>query len=358
MPGDGVGPEVIRQALRVLTAAGERFGFALEAEEFPVGGAAIDALGEPLPESVKAACLAADAVLLGAVGGPAWDGLQGDLRPEAGLLELRKALGAYANLRPVTAPDFLAGASPLKREVVAGTDMMIVRELTGGIYFSGPKGTAEGPQGREAFNTMRYSEAEITRIAQVAFSWARRRRGRVASVDKANVLETSQLWRDVVTRVRDADYPDVELEHLYIDNAAMQIVRRPADFDVVATANLFGDILSDLAAALPGSLGLLPSASVGGSTGLFEPVHGSAPDIAGQGKANPAAAVLSGAMMLDEWGEADAARAIRRAVNATLAEGLRTADIREPGCRVASTEEVGARIAFLAGQESTMEAAA
>ncbi len=355
MPGDGVGPEVTREALRVLGAAGERFGFALAHEEFPVGGSAIDALGAPLPESVKTACLASDAVLLGAVGGPAWDALQGDLRPEAGLLALRKALGAYANLRPVAVPDFLAGASPLRREVVAGTDMMIVRELTGGIYFSSPKGPVEGTEGKEARNTMRYSEAEIARIAQVAFTWARRRRGRVTSVDKANVLEVSQLWREVVTRVRETDYPDMELEHLYIDNAAMQIVRRPSDFDVVVTANLFGDILSDLAATLPGSLGLLPSASVGGSTGLFEPVHGSAPDIAGQGKANPSAAILSAAMMLEQWGEADAARAIRRAVNETLAEGARTADMREPGCRVVSTGEMGARVASRVRQETGRE---
>ena len=358
LPGDGVGPEVTREALRVLAAAGERFGFVVASEEFPVGGCAIDAFGAPLPEFVETACLASDAVLLGAVGGPDWDALQGAMRPEAGLLRLRKALGTYANLRPVAVPDFLAGASPLRRDVAAGTDMMIVRELTGGIYFSEPKGVVEGTQGKEARNTMRYSEEEIARIAHVAFAWARRRRSRVTSVDKANVLEVSQLWRAVVTRVHEAAYPDVELEHLYIDNAAMQIVRRPSDFDVVVTANLFGDILSDLAATLPGSLGLLPSASVGGSTGLFEPVHGSAPDIAGQGKANPAAAILSAAMMLEQWGEADAARAIRRAVNETLAAGVRTADMLEEGCRVASTEELGAHIASHVRRAQQVEAAA
>ncbi len=355
LPGDGVGPEVTREALCILAEAGERFGFAVTSEEFFIGGSAIDAFGTPLPEATAIACLESDAVLLGAVGGPAWDDLHGDLRPEAGLLGLRKKLGVYANLRPVTVPDFLAGASPLRREVVAGTDMMIVRELTGGIYFAEPKGLVEGTQGKEALNTMRYSEAEIERIAHVAFTWARRRRRRVTSVDKANVLEVSQLWNDVVTQVHSAGYPDIELEHLYIDNAAMQIVRRPSDFDVVVTANLFGDILSDLAATLPGSLGVLPSASVGGAVGLFEPVHGSAPDITGEGKANPVAAVLSAAMMLEELGEADAATAIRRAVSETFFGGVRTADMQEEGCRLVSTEEMGACIAGHVRQTASKE---
>lgn len=355
LPGDGIGREVTEQALRAVEQAGARFGFYVEANDCAAGGAAIDRYETPLPEATLKACRQSDAVLLGAVGGPKWDDRTGEQRPEAGLLRLRKELGAYANLRPVSVPDALAGSSPLRREIVAGTDMLIVRELTGGIYFGEPKGRVSTESGAEAFNTMRYADAEIARIARVAFEWARRRRGRVTSVDKANVLEVSRLWREVVSRVHDEEYTDVRLEHLYVDNAAMQIVRRPSDFDVIVTGNLFGDILSDLAATLPGSLGLLPSASVGGPVGLFEPVHGSAPDIAGDGKANPIAAVLSAAMMLDHWQQATAAVAVRRAVDAVLADGLRTADIWADGCTRVSTEEMGARIAeWIASPEEVL----
>jgi 3-isopropylmalate dehydrogenase len=345
LPGDGIGREVTDQAIRVLERAGSRFGFGVATSELAAGGAAIDAFGTPLPEETLSACKQSDGVLLGAVGGPAWDDCTGEARPEAGLLRLRKELGAYANLRPVRVPEALAGSSPLRREIAAGTDMLIVRELTGGIYFGEPKGRASTKSGVEAFNTMRYAEHEVERIARVAFDWARRRRGMVTSVDKANVLEVSRLWREVVTRLHAAEYSDVSLEHLYVDNAAMQIVRRPSDFDVVVTGNLFGDILSDLAATLPGSLGLLPSASLGGRVGLFEPVHGSAPDIAGEGKANPIAAILSAAMMLEAWNERDAAASVRKAVDAALSDGLRTADIWTTGNTRVGTEEMGARIA-------------
>ena len=337
------------EALRVLRAAADVFGFEVTADEHPAGGVAVDEFGDPLPDQTLDSALASDAVLLGAVGGPKWDHLDGKLRPESGLLRLRKGLGVFANLRPVTVPAELAGGSPLRAEIVSGTDLLIVRELTGGIYFGQPRGR----NAVEAYNTMRYSADEVERIARVAYEWARRRRGRVTSVDKANVLDVSRLWREVVTRVHREEFADVELEHLYVDNAAMQLVRRPADFDVVVTGNLFGDILSDLAATLPGSLGLLPSASVGGAVGLFEPVHGSAPDIAGQDKANPIAAILSAAMMLDHLQEADAAAAVRRSVDAALAEGLRTGDICEDGRRAASTSEFGRRVAELVGQPAT-----
>lgn len=339
LPGDGIGPEVTAQALRVLHAVAEAHGFALTVEEHLMGGAAIDATGSPFPDETRNACLNASAVLLGAVGGDKWDDVPTDRRPERGLLELRKALGTFANLRPVAVPEALAGGSPLRHERVAGTDLLIVRELTGGIYFGTPRGRDDAG----SFNTMRYADAEIERIARVAFEWARRRRGRVTSVDKANVLEVSQHWREVVTAVA-ADYPDVALDHLYVDNAAMQIVRRPQQFDVVVTGNLFGDILSDLAATLPGSLGMLPSASLGGSVGIFEPVHGSAPDIAGQGIANPTATILSGAMLLDALGEAEAARAVRHAVDAALAAGHRTADLCGPGDQPVSTTQMGDHI--------------
>lgn len=343
LPGDGIGREVTEEALRVLRAAADAFGFSVVVSEYAAGGAAIDEFDSPLPDETLEAALASDAVLLGAVGGPKWDNLDGAMRPEAGLLRLRKELGVFANLRPVSVSDDLAGGSPLRREIVAGTDLLIVRELTGGIYFGQPRGR----NAVEAYNTMRYSAGEVERIARVAFEWAGRRSGRVTSVDKANVLDVSRLWRSVVTNVHENEYHQVSLEHLYVDNAAMQLVRRPSDFDVVVTGNLFGDILSDLAATLPGSLGLLPSASVGGSVGLFEPVHGSAPDIAGQDKANPVAAILSVAMMLDHLGEVDAAAAVRRSVNAVLGEGLRTMDIWEEGRRQATTSEFGARTAEL-----------
>ncbi len=343
LPGDGIGRDVTQEALRVLRSAGDAFGFSVTIDEHAAGGAAIDAYGSPLPDETLAAALASDAVLLGAVGGPKWDNLDGSLRPEAGLLRLRKELGVFANLRPVVVSEALAGGSPLRKEIVAGTDLLIVRELTGGIYFGQPRGR----NAVEAYNTMRYSADEIERIARVAFEWAGRRSGRVTSVDKANVLDVSRLWREVVSRVHNEEYPDLSLEHLYVDNAAMQLVRRPSEFDVLVTGNLFGDILSDLAATLPGSLGLLPSASIGGTVGIFEPVHGSAPDIAGQDKANPIAAILSVAMMLDYLEENESAAAVRRSVDVVLGEGMRTADIWEEGHRRSSTSEFGSRIAKL-----------
>lgn len=340
LPGDGIGPEVTREALRVMEAVASACGFALTTEEHLVGGAALDETGEPLPEVTRTACRSADAVLLGAVGGPKWDDKTGDRRPESGLLALRKTLSVYANLRPVMVPQALASASPLRPDRVAGTDILFVRELTGGIYFGEPRGRTNGG----VANTMVYAEEEIARLADVAFQKAQRRDGRVTSVDKANVLEVSELWRSVVSEVYETAYPDVELNHLYVDNAAMQVVRDPRQFDVVLTSNLFGDILSDLAAALPGSLGLLPSASVGGEVGLFEPVHGSAPDLAGKNVANPVGTILSGALLLDEVGERDAASAIRTGVNDALEAGLRTADLA-PERSAVSTTEIGTEIA-------------
>ena len=337
LPGDGIGPEVTAEAARVLRAAADAFGFELVTSEHPVGGAGLDASGDPLPSDTLDACLAADAVFLGAVGGPQWDDGDASSRPERGLLRLRARLGAFANLRPVSVAHSMASRSPLREDVVAGTDLLIVRELTGGIYF----GTPREKTATEAFDTMRYADYEIERIAQVAFEWARRRGGRVASVDKANVLASSALWREVVEALHIRAFSDVELEHFYVDNAAMQLVQDPRRFDVIVTGNLFGDILSDLAATLPGSLGLLPSASVGGRVGLFEPVHGSAPDIAGQGLANPLAAIQSAAMLLDTVGHEDAATAIRGSVARVLADGPLTPDLGG----TATTEEVGLAVA-------------
>ncbi len=346
LPGDGVGREVTSAALDVVERLAPAFGFSLETQELAIGGNAIDAHGSPLPDATLRACREADAVLLGAVGGSKWDDLPADRRPEAGLLRIRKELAVFANLRPVVVPRSLASRSPVRSEIVAGADLLIVRELTGGIYFGEPRGRRTAGNGlQEAFNTMRYDEEEVARIARVAFEAAGRRRGRVTSVDKANVLDVSRLWREVVTRVHKDEFPDLELEHLYVDNAAMQIIRRPTDFDVVVTGNLFGDILSDLAATLPGSLGLLPSASIGGRVGLFEPVHGSAPDIAGKGLANPIAAVLSCAMMLEHLHEHQAAAALRAGVDAALEQGFRTADIFDEGCTQVSTAEMAAKIA-------------
>ena len=341
LPGDGIGPEVLDEAVRVLEAAADVHDFQLTFAEHPVGGTALDASGDPLPDATLDACHAADAVLMGAVGGPKWDHFTGSQRPESGLLRLRKGLGVFANLRPVAVSDSLADASPLRTERVAGTDVLIVRELTGGIYFGEPRGIAKEDGQRVGRNTMVYAEGEIRRIARVAFQWAAKRSGRVTSVDKANVLNVSRLWREVVTEVHAAEFPEIDLTHLYVDNAAMQLVRDPRQFDVVVTGNLFGDILSDLAATLPGSLGVLPSASVGGPVGLFEPVHGSAPDIAGQGKANPIAAILSAAMLLDELDETDAATAVRHGVDDALAAGLRTADLWRDGKQQASTSDFG-----------------
>ncbi len=339
LPGDGIGPEVNAEALKVLGAAVAAEGLKLDVTEQRIGGNAIDATGSPLPEQTLDAVRGADAVLLGAVGGPKWD--DSEVRPEAGLLALRRELGVFANLRPVAVPAGAEGASPLRPGVVAGTDMLIVRELTGGIYFGEPAGISEENGVRTGINTMRYDEEEIRRVARVAFRQAEQRRGHVTSVDKANVLAVSRLWREVVTAVHAEEFPNVALEHLYVDNAAMQLVRRPTDFDVVVTGNLFGDILSDLAATLPGSLGMLPSASVGGRAGLFEPVHGSAPDIAGSGRANPCAAILSAAMLLDDIGRPQLGNVVRESVTSVLAEGLSTPDV---GGKL-TTSELGDAIA-------------
>ncbi len=341
LPGDGIGPEVIAESVKVLDAVAEKAGFALKYTEQNAGGAAIDAHNDPMPDSVVETCKASDAVLLGAVGGPKWDALTGAMRPESGLLKIRKELGAFANLRPVTVPESLAENSPLRPETVAGLDLFTVRELTGGIYFGEPRGEEGEGDDRKSWNTMVYSVGEIKRVARVAFEWARKRRNKVTSVDKANVLDVSRLWRDTVIELHKAEYSDVELDHLYIDNAAMQMVINPRQFDVILTGNIFGDILSDASATLGGSLGLLPSASVGGPVGIFEPVHGSAPDIAGQGKANPFAMILSAAMMLDTLNEGEAANAIRAGVDKVLADGYRSGDLWKEGNTLASTTELG-----------------
>ena len=324
IPGDGIGAEVMPHVLRVL----ETLDLELSFDTGELGGAAIDKHGTPLPARTLEAARAADAVLLGAVGGPKWDALPMDRRPEKGLLGLRAGLDAFANLRPAMLFAPLAGASSLRPELVAGLDMLIVRELTGGIYFGEPRGIENSRGRRRGFNTDVYTEDEIERIARVAFDLAGKRNGRLTSVDKANVLEVTQLWRDVVTEVH-TEFPNIELDHLYVDNAAMQLVRAPKQFDVIVTGNLFGDILSDAAAMLTGSLGMLPSASLNASgKGIYEPVHGSAPDIAGRNVANPLATILSAAMMLRySLGEADAAEGVESAVNAVLEEGIRTADI-------------------------------
>ena len=344
LPGDGIGPEVVAEAAQVLQSVARRSGLALELEEHLAGGAAIDRTGEPLPSATLNAARGADAVLLGAVGSPAYDALPRDKRPEQALLGLRKELGVFANLRPVRLIEALAGASPLKAEIVRGTDILIVRELTGGLYFGSPRGIEGQGDARRARNTMVYSAGEIRRIARVAFEAARTRRKKVTSVDKANILEVSQLWRDVVVETG-REFPDVRIEHLYVDNAAMQLVARPADFDVILTENLFGDILSDEAAMLAGSIGMLPSASLGEGPGLYEPVHGSAPDIAGRGVANPLAAILSAAMLLRHSFDRDAdATRIEAAVARVLQEGARTADLARPGETVLSTGAMGERV--------------
>ena len=344
LPGDGIGPEVVAEAAHVLQSVARQSGLALELEEHLAGGAAIDRTGEPLPAATLSAARGADAVLLGAVGSPAYDALPRDKRPEQALLGLRKGLAVYANLRPVRLIEALAGASPLKAEVVRGTDILIVRELTGGLYFGAPRGVEGQGDARRARNTMTYSAGEIRRIARVAFLAARARRKKVTSVDKANILEVSQLWREVVVETS-REFPDVRLEHLYVDNAAMQLVARPADFDVILTENLFGDILSDEAAMLAGSIGMLPSASLGEGPGLYEPVHGSAPDIAGRGVANPLAAILSVAMLLRHSFDRDAdAVRIEAAVARVLQEGARTADLARPGETVLSTGAMGDRV--------------
>ena len=342
LPGDGIGQEVTPEAVRVLRAVGKGAGVSFEFEEALVGGAAIDATGAPLAPGALALCRRAHAILFGAVGGPKWDGVAHEVRPERGLLALRKELDLYANLRPAKCFPMLVDASPLKRSVVEGTDLMVIRELTGGLYFGEPRGVerfADG--GARAVNTMAYTSREIERIARTGFEVARKRRKRLASVDKANVLVVSQLWREVVTRVA-GDYPDVTLEHVLVDNCAMALVQRPTQFDTLVTENTFGDILSDEAAILAGSMGMLPSASLGGAVGLYEPVHGTAPDIAGRGIANPIAAILSAAMLLryslDMQQEADR---VERAVHRVLEQGHRTADIAAAGVRPAGTREMG-----------------
>ncbi|MBP6809083.1 MAG: 3-isopropylmalate dehydrogenase [Chromatiaceae bacterium] len=353
LPGDGIGPEIVAEAVKVLACLRDDYGLDITMGEALVGGAAIDATGGPLPEATLALAREADAVLLGAVGGPKWEPLPIAIRPEKGLLGLRAGLGLFANLRPAILYPQLAAASSLRPEVVSGLDIVIVRELTGDIYFGQPRGTHVREDGqRVGVNTMIYSESEIRRICRVAFDIARQRGKRLCSVDKANVLECTELWREVATEVG-AEYPDVALSHMYVDNCAMQLVRNPKQFDVIVTGNIFGDILSDEASMLTGSIGMLPSASLDEhGKGMYEPIHGSAPDIAGQGVANPLATILSLAMML-RYSLSDAAGAERidRAVTRVLDQGLRTADIMSTGMRRVSTSEMGdAVVAALGGE--------
>jgi len=352
LPGDGVGPEVTAEAVMVLRAVAERFGHAFELSEVLIGGAAIDTHGVPLRGEDVEVCRRADALLLGAVGGPSWDHLTGAARPERGLLTLRKALGLYANLRPVAVMPALADASPVKAEIVCGVDLLVVRELTGGLYFGRPSRQWRERRGRAAVDTLVYREHEVARVARLAFDLARTRRKKVASVDKVNVIQTSRLWRTVIDEVA-RDYPDVELEHVLVDAMAMHLIRQPARFDVIVTENMFGDILTDEASVLAGSIGLLPSASVGAPRGagdprrfgLYEPIHGSAPNIAGQGKANPVGTILSAAMLLrTSLGLEREARAVEDAVRTTVESGARTADIAPAG-PVATTSEFGAAVA-------------
>ena len=343
--GDGIGPEIVGEAIAVLDAVAEKFGHTFIYEEAPMGGNAIDAFGVPLPESSLATCLGSDSVLLGAVGGPKWDSQPPANRPERGLLKLRSSMGLYSNIRPARVLSDLAAACPLRADIAArGIDFVVVRELIGGVYFGEHK-TEDVDGEKKATDIMAYSEHEVRRIAHVAFRMARKRRNRVTSIDKANVLDTSRLWRKVVTEVA-AEYPDVELRHMYVDNAAMQMVRDPSQFDVVVTENLFGDILSDEASQITGSIGMIPSSSMGeGARGLYEPIHGSAPDIAGQDKANPIGTILAAAMMLrfsfDMAAEADA---IERAVDAALSAGYRCGDIYEEGMTLVGCKAMGAAI--------------
>ena len=345
LPGDGIGPEIISVAVEVLGAIASKHDLEFSFTEALIGGAAIDETGEPLPEATLTACRNSDAILLAAIGGYKWDNLPRAQRPETGLLGMRSGLGLFANLRPATILPQLIDASSLKREIVEGVDIMVVRELTGGIYFGQPKGVFTSETGEQrGVNTMAYNVSEIDRIAKVGFETAQKRSGRLCSVDKANVLDVSQLWREYRVTAMSKDYSDVELSHLYVDNAAMQLVRAPKQFDTIVTGNLFGDILSDAAAMLTGSIGMLPSASLGeaGKPGVYEPVHGSAPDIAGQDKANPLAQVLSAAMML-RYGlnEPEAATEIENAVNQILDKGYRTGDIMSTGMKQVGCKEMG-----------------
>jgi 3-isopropylmalate dehydrogenase len=344
LPGDGIGPDVIDEAVRVLEAVAVRFGHKLTLQKKDVGGAGLTSSHDPLPQDTLQTCLASNAVLLGAVGGPAFDHVPRDLRPERGLLRLRRELGAFANLRPVVCFPALEDCSPLRPEVVRDADILIVRELLGGIYFGEPRSTTGAAGSRIAIDTMRYGEAEIERIAHVAFKLAQSRRRRVTSVDKANVLDCSRLWREVVTRIAQ-EYPDVQLRHTYVDSAAMALVAHPTEFDVLLTENMFGDILSDQAGAIAGSIGVLGSASIGGPVGLYEPVHGSAPDIAGKGVANPVGAILSVAMMLRHSFQLNAeAECVEAAVAVVLRGGNRTRDLAKSGHAAIGTEEMGRKI--------------
>ncbi len=340
--GDGIGPEIVAEALKVMDAAGERFGYKMAYTDALMGGCAIDVTGVPLPQETIDSCLSSDAVLLGAVGGYKWDSLPGNLRPEAGLLGIRSSMKLFANLRPAKIYGPLKSACPLREDIVGDSmDIMVVRELTGGIYF-GERGRKTVDGAEAAYDTEMYTVPEIERIARVAFDSARKRRKKVTSIDKSNILESSRLWRETVIRVA-AEYPDVELNHLYIDNAAMQLVRNPKQFDVILASNIFGDILSDEASQVAGSIGMLASASLGeGKRGLFEPIHGSAPDIAGKGIANPLATILSGAMLLRySLEEIQAADAVERAVEKVLEDGLRTPDIYTEGCTKVGTSQMG-----------------
>ena len=349
LPGDGIGPEIMREARKVLDVVAARSGVGFRMEEGLVGGAAYDRFGTPLPEDVLKMAVASDAVLLGAVGGPKWEPLDYSVRPERGLLGLRSGLGLFANLRPVVVFEDLIDASPLKPEVIRGIDLIIIRELLGDAYFGKPRGVHVENGQRVGINTMVYTEAEIRRIAKVGFDLARTRRKKLLSVDKANVLEMTELWRDVVTEMG-RDYPDVQLQHMYVDNCAMQLIRNPGQFDVIVTTNMFGDILSDEASMLTGSLGMLPSASLGAKTAMYEPSHGSAPDIAGRNIANPLATILSAAMMLrHSFGMADEAAAVENAVRAVLKDGFRTEDIREERATIVGTTKMGDLVAEKTG---------
>jgi 3-isopropylmalate dehydrogenase len=343
LPGDGIGPEVVAMGIDVLKEVANQHDHQFTFEKALIGGSAIDATGDPLPEATLEACRRADAVLMGAVGGPKWSDPTADVRPEQGLLGLRKELGLFANLRPIHVYPALRDASPLRPERLEGVDLLVVRELTGGIYFGARKEAAADD--RTAYDTMRYTADEVRRIAEKAFELARKRRKRVTSVDKANVLASSRLWRQVVSEVAETN-PDVTLEHVLVDAAAMHLLRRPSDFDVIVTANMFGDILTDEASMLAGSLGMLPSASLAeGTFGVYEPIHGSAPDIVGQGVANPLATILSVAMLLRQSLQLEAeAQAIKTAVEEVLAQGYRTPDIMAPGSRTVGTEEMGERV--------------
>ncbi len=353
LPGDGIGPEIVDEAVKILACLRDDHGLDIDMDEALVGGAAIDATGGPLPEATLELAREADAILLGAVGGPKWEPLPYAVRPERGLLGLRGGLGLFANLRPAILYPQLAAASSLRPEIVAGLDIVIVRELTGDIYFGKPRGVHINEDGqRVGVNTMVYTEAEIRRICRVAFDIARKRNKSLCSVDKANVLESTELWREVATEVG-AEYPDVALSHMYVDNCAMQLVRNPKQFDVIVTGNIFGDILSDEASMLTGSIGMLPSASLDEhGKGMYEPIHGSAPDIAGKGVANPLATILSVAMMLRySFGDEDNARRIEQAVTRVLDRGLRTADIMSAGMRQVGTSEMGDAVLAALGQE-------